>query len=190
MFQRKRKKYRLLDDSELISIYKSSEDKDAFAVIYERYGHLVMGTCMKYLKDEFEAEDLMSKIFEELGDKILKHAIENFKGWLYRVTKNECLMFLRKQKTRFLTERQEALLEDDSREPDRREEQLTLMERSLALLKSEQEKCLRLFYLEDKSYQEVSDLLEISLKQVKSAIQNGKRNLKLILIQNDEFRQS
>lgn len=189
MFQRKRKKYRLLEDAELIALYKSSRDRDAFSVIYERYGHLVMGTCMKYLKDEFEAEDLTSKIFEELGDKILKHEIDYFKGWLYRLSKNECLMFLRKQKTRFLNGSQVELLESEQQEPERREEQLTLMEKSLALLKSEQEKCLRLFYLEDKSYQEVSDLLEISLKQVKSAIQNGKRNLKIILIQNDEFKQ-
>jgi RNA polymerase sigma-70 factor (ECF subfamily) len=46
-----------------------------------------------------------------------------------------------------------------------------------------------LFYLENKSYQEVSDLLKLDMNQVKSAIQNGKRNLKLILIQNDEFKQ-
>ena len=179
MFQRKRKKYRLLGDHELISVYKTSQDKDSFAVIYERYGHLVMGTCMKYLKDEFEAQDLTSKIFEELGGKIFKHEIDNFKGWLYRLTKNECLMFLRKQSTRFLHNHRVELLEEEVKEPEIREAQLTLMEKSLALLKSEQEKCLRLFYLEDKSYQEVSDLMKINLNQVKSAIQNGKRNLKL-----------
>lgn len=191
MFQRKRKKYRLLEDAELIALYKESRDKDAFAVLYERYGHLVMGTCMKYLKDEMEAQDLTSKVFEELGDKIVRHEIEYFKGWLYRLAKNECLMFLRKQKTRFLNSHQVELLEEGNthEQPESREAQLTLMEKSLALLKSEQERCLRLFYLEDKSYQEVSDLLQISLNQVKSAIQNGKRNLKIILIQNDEFKQ-
>ncbi len=189
MFQRKRKKYRLLGDAELIAVYKESRDKDAFSVIYERYGHLMMGTCMKYLKDEMEAQDLTSKIFEELGDKIVRHDIDHFKGWLYRLTKNECLMFLRKQKTRFLHNHQVEMLEEEQKEPESKEAQLTLMEKSMALLKSEQERCLRLFYLEDKSYQEVSDLLQISLNQVKSAIQNGKRNLKLILIQNDEFKQ-
>lgn len=188
MFQRKRKKYRLLGDAELVSIYKVSRDKDSFSVIYERYGHLVMGTCMKYLKDEFEAEDLTSKIFEELGEKIFKHAIENFKGWLYRLTKNECLMFLRKQKSGFMYRVQVDTLTEEQKEPEQIEAQLSLMEKSLATLKADQESCLRLFYLEDKSYQEVSDLLQMDLKQVKSAIQNGKRNLKLILIQNDEFK--
>ena len=189
MFQRKRKKYRLLGDSELISAYRESRDRDSFSVIYERYGHLVMGTCMKYLKDEFEAEDLTSKIFEELGEKIIRHTIENFKGWLYRLTKNECLMFLRKQKTRFLHHAQIDSLAEAEKEPENKEAQLSLMERSMDALKPEQEKCLRLFYLEDKSYQEVADLLHLDMKQVKSAIQNGKRNLKIILIQNDEFKQ-
>lgn len=189
MFQRKKKKYRLLGDAELISIYKVSRDKDSYSVIYERYGHLVMGTCMKYLKDEFEAEDLTSKIFEELGEKLIKHTIDNFKGWLYRLTKNECLMFLRKSKTRFLNHNQVEILAEEEADPKQTEAQLLLMEKSLALLKPEQEKCVRLFYLEDKSYQEVSQILNLDIKQVKSAIQNGKRNLKIILIQNDEFKQ-
>lgn len=190
MFQRRRKKYRLLEDPELVAQYKIYGDADSFGVLYERYGHLVMGVCLKYLKDEFEAEDLSSKIFEELGQKIRKHTIDNFKGWLYQVTRNECLMFLRKNKPYFVREEQLQLAatEDNNSKPEA-EIQLTLLEHALARLKSDQEKCLRLFYLEDKSYNEVSSLLQMDLKQVKSAIQNGKRNLKIILTQNDEFRQ-
>jgi len=178
-----------MEDLDLISFYKESEDKDAFTVLYERYGHLVMGTCMKYLKDEFDAEDMTSKIFEELGQKILRHTIMNFKGWLYRLTKNECLMFLRKQKSGFIYKVSIDALSEDNKEPENTEQQLVLMEQSLSSLKSDQEKCIRLFYLEDKSYQEVADLLQLEIKKVKSAIQNGKRNLKLILVQNDEFNQ-
>jgi RNA polymerase sigma-70 factor (ECF subfamily) len=189
MFQRKRKKYRLLGDSELIAIYKESRDNDSFSIIYERYGHLVMGTCMKYLKDEFEAEDLTSKIFEELGDKIIKHSIDYFKGWIYRLTKNECLMYLRKQQTKFLNQVQIDLLAEESEQIENIEPKLVLLENTLSELKTDQEQCLRLFYLENKSYHEVSSILKLDLNQVKSAIQNGKRNLKLILIQNDEFKQ-
>jgi len=190
MFQRRRKKYRLLDDPELVAQYKADGDSDSFGVLYERYGHLVMGVCLKYLKDEFEAEDLTSKIFEELGQKIRKHTIDNFKGWLYQVTRNECLMFLRRHKPYFVRgeQLQLAATEENNSKPDV-EIQLTLLEHALPRLKSDQEKCLRLFYLEDKSYNEVSSLLQMDLKQVKSAIQNGKRNLKIILTQNDEFRQ-
>ena len=189
MFQRKIKKYRLLGDSELIAAYKENYESEIFGLIYERYGHLVMGTCMKYLKDEFEAEDLTSKIFEELGDKITKHPIDYFKGWLYRLTKNECLMYLRKQQTKFLNQIQIDLLSEETEIDKDIEPKLVLLENTLLLLKTEQEQCLRLFYLENKSYQEVSEILKIDMNQVKSAIQNGKRNLKLILIQNDEFKQ-
>jgi RNA polymerase sigma factor (sigma-70 family) len=189
MFQRKKRKYGTLDDSELITLYKSSKDVNAFAIVYERYSHLVFGTCLKYLKDEFEAEDLTSKIFEELSEKLLKHNIEYFKGWLYRLTKNECLMFLRKQKTKVLNCKQILLLEqNETSDVAQKEAQLTQLETQLNLLKDEQATCLKLFYLEDKSYQEVALLMNLDLKQVKSAIQNGKRNLKILLIQHDEFK--
>lgn len=189
MFQQKRKKYRLLQDSELIALFKQHHDSDSFGVIYERYGHLVMGTCMKYLKDEFEAEDLTSKIFEELGAKIIKYSIEYFKGWLYRLTKNECLMYLRKQPTPLLNKTQIDLLTENSGENDDLENKLSLLENTLSALKQDQQECLRLFYLENNSYQEVAEKLKLEIPHVKSAIQNGKRNLKLILIQHDEFKQ-
>lgn len=188
MFQRKHKKYRLLADADLIQLYKVSKDKIVYTILYERYGHLVMGTCMKYLKDEYEAEDLTSKIFEELSDKIVKYDIDNFKSWLYRLTKNECLMFFRKQKAQVLNQRQIEMLSENEIDNEEKEYQLTLLEKSIVKLKAEQQECIRLFYLEDKSYQQVSDLLQMDIKQVKSAIQNGKRNLKIILIQNDEFK--
>jgi DNA-directed RNA polymerase specialized sigma24 family protein len=41
----------------------------------------------------------------------------------------------------------------------------------------------RLFYLKELSYKEVADITQLDLKQVKSNIQNGKRNLQLILAQ-------
>lgn len=189
MFQRKKKKYRLLGDDELIAVYKKTQDQDAFAVIYERYGHLVMGVCLKYLKDETEAEDLTSSIFETMGQKICKHEIEYFKGWLHRLVKNECLMFLRKSKIQFLHQAQIEVLSEEKTDPQPLENQLIAVEDSLNQLKTDQATCLRLFYLENKSYQEVSLLTKLDLKQVKSAIQNGKRNLKLILIQHDEFKE-
>lgn len=189
MFQRKKKKYRLLADDELISVYKHTQERDAFAVIYERYGHLVMGVCLKYLKDETEAEDLTSSIFETLGQKICKHDIDYFKGWLYRLVKNECLMVLRKSKTHFLHTSQLEALSEEKTDPQLLENQLVAVEESLKQLKTDQATCLRLFYLDNKSYQEVSALTNLDLKQVKSAIQNGKRNLKLILIQHDEFNE-
>jgi RNA polymerase sigma-70 factor (ECF subfamily) len=55
------------------------------------------------------------------------------------------------------------------------------MEASLKELNPEQQQCVTLFYLQKKSYQEVSEETGFTLLQVKSYIQNGKRNLKLLI---------
>jgi RNA polymerase sigma factor (sigma-70 family) len=151
--------------------------------LYERYGHLVMGSCMNYLKQVENAEDLTMRIFGELGAKLLKHDVQHFKSWLYQVTRNECLQFLRKHKPGETTVIDELALPTRSAEQEeetiRLEEQLQLLEQAIQQLKDEQRTCVELFYLEQKSYNEISEQLSISLNTVKSAIQNGKRNLKI-----------
>ena len=148
-----------------------------------------MGTCMKYLKNKMIAEDLTMNIFEDLQTKIRKHEIQHFKSWLYRVTKNECLMHLRKKKIEISSDELQ-ILEDleDIQIIHAKEVKLTILEDALPDLKDEQRICLELFYLKDRSYQEISEELNIDIKQVKSAIQNGKRNLKLKLEEHNEFK--
>ncbi|MEO1383805.1 MAG: sigma-70 family RNA polymerase sigma factor [Bacteroidota bacterium] len=60
-----------------------------------------------------------------------------------------------------------------------KELQLQQMEQALTKLKLEQRVCVELFFLQKKSYQEVASETGYTLKQVKSYIQNGKRNLKI-----------
>ena len=188
MFLFKRSTYKNLDDTELIIKYKESPQSEIFAIIYERYGHLVMGVCLKYLKDEVEAQDLCSKIFEELGDKILKHSINYFKAWLYQLTKNECLMFLRKNHFYFISTDLIQLEEETNPEYESiKEIKFTLVEDAINLLNEEQALCIRLFYFENLSYIEITQKTNMHLKQVKSYIQNGKRNLKTLLQNHEEF---
>ena len=68
------------------------------------------------------------------------------------------------------------------------EEKLLKLETAIEELKDEHKKCLTHFYLEKKSYEEVALMTGFDLNQVKSFIQNGKRNLKLILEKHSEFR--
>jgi RNA polymerase sigma-70 factor (ECF subfamily) len=62
-----------------------------------------------------------------------------------------------------------------------KDRQLDLMTDCLQELNKEQKQCVTLFYLEKRSYNEIADLTGFSLMQVKSYIQNGKRNLKILL---------
>jgi len=184
----KNRKYRKLSDEELVLLIRQEQASHYVGILYERYGHLVFGLALKYLKNKNEAEDLTAHVFEHLFDKLQKHPIQYFKSWLYTLSRNECLMFLRKQKPQSdVSAEMYAIHEDPTEDLVEKEVQLELLEEKIALLKDEQQACIRLFYLEEKSYQQVSDDLNLPLSKVKSAIQNGKRNLKLLLEQHHEF---
>ena len=193
MFTNRRKKYRLMTDEELVNIYKDEKSSLCIEILYERYGHLVMGVSLKYLKKEVDAEDLCMKIFEDLQLKLINHSVLFFKSWLYMVVKNECFMILRKSKKETpveFIENYAVYSEDELEKINNKEINFNLLEMSLENLKGDQKKCIQLFYLEEKSYNEISELLNLPLTKVKSAIQNGKRNIKIILEKNDEFKKN
>jgi RNA polymerase sigma-70 factor, ECF subfamily len=188
MLFRKRITYHQLSDEDLVVRFQDGGSNEIIGEIYTRYGHLVMGTCMKYLKNSNDAEDMTMVIFERLPEKLRGHTIERFKSWLYMVTKNECLMLLRKKGRVTLEITKELEAEDDLHVVEEKEIQYTLLEAAIHELKEEQRLCIELFYLEKRSYQEITSLLKLDVKKVKSAIQNGKRNLKLILENRNEFK--
>ena len=149
---------------------------------------------MKYLKNENDSEDAVMDIFEKLLTDLQKHEVSNFKSWLYSVSKNHCLMKLRKDKT--IKYSNNDLIKTEGRivempEPMHlnskmeKELQLENLEKALQHLSKEQRTCLELFYLQQKCYKEVSSITTFSLKEVKSFIQNGKRNLKNHMITNN-----
>lgn len=188
MLFRKRTTYHQLSDEDLVSNYRNDKSSEIIGEIYKRYGHLVMGTCMKYLKNRADAEDMTMTIFEKLPHKLANHSIERFKSWLYMVTKNECLMLLRKKGHASAEITKELEANDELHIVEAKEVQYEILEEAIKDLKEEQRKCIELFYIESKSYQEITSLLKLDINKVKSAIQNGKRNLKLTLEKRNEFK--
>ncbi len=187
-----RKNIKLYEDSELVQLIQK-DNADALGVIFERYSHLVIGLCIKYLKDKMKAEDMMMRIFESLPSKVKKGEIQNFKSWLYSVSRNECLMELRKKKKEDGDIDNSLLYAEDESASELKmamlkEEEYQHLESAIEELKKEQKECINLFYLKRKSYDEVASLTGFDLKKVKSYIQNGKRNLKLILENKSGFR--
>lgn len=143
---------------------------------------------MKYLTDQEMAKDATQQIFFHVLQSVSRHKITNFKNWLYTVAKNHCLMQLRGSKQNRIEELKEELLDVrmDSKleELKAREALLDQMLTGLSLLGQEQKTCLSLYYLENHSYHEIADKTGYNGDQVKSYIQNGKRNLKNYLIKN------
>lgn len=175
-------------DEDLIKKYNSNKNLKELGNLYQRYMHLVYGVCLKYLKNRDESKDAVMQIFEKLIVEIEKHEVENFKSWLYVLTKNYCLMELRKKDSvsrRFQKYYDEKIMESTiDLHPIDGTDNLDLnlaLKNCIEKLKIEQKQCIELFYFEEKCYQEISDKLDISLNKVKSFIQNGKRNLKICL---------
>lgn len=179
-----------LSDEKLIAYFREKEDPEIIGVLFERYIHLVFGVCLKYLQDKEKARDTSMEIFEKLFEILPKYKIEKFPPWLHTISKNTCLMKQRK-KTRLLFEEEIAKKYEFDKIVEsntglhlyiEREKQLDNMEKAMGQLKREQELCIRLFYLQDMSYQDIADNMSLDIKQVKSYIQNGKRNLKNIIL--------
>lgn len=177
-------------DEDLIREYRHSGNPDLIGHLFNRYMHLVYGVCMKYFRDEEKSNDAVMEIFEGLFEKLRTQEIGSFKNWLYILAKNHCLMDLRKTgsrdkaRQRLTAESAQDFMEYLSLvhlndEPDE-EARIQNMIDSLENLRPEQRKCLELMYLEDRSYKEISDVTGFDLNAVKSHIQNGKRNLKIL----------
>ncbi|HEX8279485.1 MAG TPA: sigma-70 family RNA polymerase sigma factor, partial [Segetibacter sp.] len=141
--------------------------------------------CMKYLKDEEEAKDTVQQIFLKVITEIPKYRVDYFKSWLYMIAKNLCLMKIREKHGRVPVEISDKIISAEDvfskTELLEKDHTLSLIEEGLNELNAEQKLCVTLFYLKKKTYQQITDFTGYSLLQVKSYIQNGKRNLKMIV---------
>jgi RNA polymerase sigma factor (sigma-70 family) len=177
---------RHLSDKELIAAYKKSNDKQLVGELYKRYAHLVLGMCIHYFKDKDTAKDVVLMIFEKLFEELKKREVENFKGWLTFVVRNFCISEIRKMQTQqsrendYLYEVQNEMAAGEEEKPESNE-QIEQLEDALNTLNPFQKKCIELFYYRNMSYAQIVEITGYSINEVKSYIQNGKRNLKMIL---------
>jgi len=170
-------------DSVLLKRYYAEGNEKDFTELFSRYTPLVYGVCVKYLKDSDIAQDAVMQIFTRLLAVLRKEQPDHFKAWLYTLSKNHCLSELRKQRhTPFDAQLHEPFMETD--DELRLEDEERLMEGLAAAtqaLPEGQRICIELFFMESKSYQEIVDHSGYTYNEVKSFIQNGKRNLRNLL---------
>lgn len=174
-----------ISDNELLQNFYADNNNRWLGLLLQRYTMLLLGVCMKYLKNEEEAKDAVQQVFLKVIAELHKYKVDYFKSWLYMVARNHCLMQLRDKTGRLTKEINESLqIADDAVETGVYIEQdklLTQIDESLKELEPGQKTCVTLFYLEKKSYGDITIITGFSLMQVKSFIQNGKRNLKILV---------
>jgi len=179
-------KHRDISDQQLLERFYEDHDAEWLGILLPRYTLLLLGVCMKYLKNEEEAKDCVQQIFLKVITELKKYKVDYFKSWLYMVAKNHCLMKLRGNhgKTPIeLTERHMSATEEIPDTENLLQDEQAISHLSVALkeLSEEQKQCVILFYLQKNSYQEISEKTGFTMMQVKSYIQNGKRNLRLLI---------
>jgi RNA polymerase sigma-70 factor (ECF subfamily) len=188
--------YSFIPDEELVIRYKKKKDIGVLGELYKRYMYMVYGVCMKYLKNRDDSQDAVMQIFEVLVNDVVRFDIKNFKSWLFVVARNHCLMKLRKEtreRNRHDALYQEKFMEstaivhplDEDNEDMQKDELQERLKYCLDRLKTEQRRCVEMFYYSHLCYREIAAEMNIEEQKVKSHIQNGKRNLK-ICIENKE----
>jgi RNA polymerase sigma factor (sigma-70 family) len=174
-----------MTDQQLLERFYADRNNAWLGILLPRYTLLLLGVCMKYLKQEEEARDCVQQIFIKIITELSKYRVEYFKSWIYTIARNHCLMKLRDRPGRpaTLSDNMLAAWDDEAGKGQylEKDQLLELMEQSLDELATAQKRCVILFYLEKKSYQEICGITHFSQMQVKSYIQNGKRNLKLLI---------
>ncbi|MFK7970576.1 MAG: RNA polymerase sigma factor [Bacteroidia bacterium] len=195
MLFRKRHNIRQLSDEDLVSLYKREKEPNYVGELFERYTDLAFLVAMKYVKQEDNAKDVVMQVFEKMIKDLARYEVRNFKFWFHTVVKNQALAYLEKEQRNQRTiidmkngsdhlngnheEKLEAILDGADIETVR----IAELPQAIAELRPEQRTCIELFYLKQQSYKDISDHTGFTLMQVKSYIQNGKRNLKNTLSQ-------
>jgi RNA polymerase sigma-70 factor (ECF subfamily) len=181
-------------DATLLDLYKKNKDSKWLGILFERYALLVFGVCMKYLKQVNDAQDATQQVFEKAFSEIQKYDVVYFKSWIYSIAKNHCLMQLRgkgHQTVLFESFPEDMLERTDSQvstiqNENWLEQQSAELNQALQELSNDQKICIELFYFQKLSYKEIEQKTGYSFQQVKSHIQNGKRNLRIILEQKQK----
>ena len=174
-------------DQELVALYKRTNDAGVLSQLYQRYMDLAYGVCLKYLKDPEASKDAVLAVFGELLVKLKKHEVTQFRGWLYTVVKNHCLMQLRSTKNIKISSLEEGHMQF-TEEPHlngifEKEQRLNQLGDCMNSLSEEQRKAVELFYLKEKCYKEIVAMSGMEYNTVRSLIQNGRRNLRICMEQ-------
>ncbi|GLC89294.1 RNA polymerase sigma factor [Lysinibacillus piscis] len=157
-------------------------NKQAYTHIIEQYKNPLYATILRMTRQPHLAQDLVQEVFFKVYEQLGKYeATGSFKSWLYRVAINHCLDELRKKQYKIQNEQftEEQLIEAEhpeiiylKREKERQLEQL------LSTLPEQERMILLLRYSNELSYEEISELLHISLSDVRNKLHRSKKKMR------------
>jgi len=173
--------YRKLSDEELIYRYAHRNENIAVNYLFDRYGHLVFGICMKYLNEPLAAKRTTEEIFIKLLDDLKHFYIDQFKPWLFKMVNSYCQMESQNEVTVINNTIASTNINIENEIEKDREYTPELLNTAIKQLDVSQRNCIELFYVEKMNYTAISQKTTYTPQQIKTLIQKGKQNLKLKL---------
>ena len=164
-------------------------DTEAFDALVEKYYKIIFRLARKILKNYDDAEEITQSVFVKAYENLNKYNPKyKFFSWLYRITINETINFSKKKDH---TEKINENIVNDEYDPDKIYNQNELGEKiqdALMELDMIYRLPVVLKHFLNYSYKELSDLLGIPEKTVKSRLFTGRQLLKDILVKNSVFQ--
>ena len=173
-----------MSEQELISRIKQG-DQQAFKQIVDDFQAMVLNTCFQFVNDKDDAKDLAQDVFVEMYNSIY-----SFRGdakvstWLYRISVNKSLNFIKKHKRKFLIDDLESFFMNKSEETYNADKNMEDNERAKHLyaaihsLSKNQRIAFSLHKIDGVSYTEIAEIMNVSISSVESLIHRAKVNLK------------
>jgi RNA polymerase sigma-70 factor (ECF subfamily) len=189
-----------MNDNELIELILQG-DREKFGNLVERYSQMVFRTCMGFVHNREDAEDLTQEVFLRAFQSLAGFKCKSsFPTWIYRIAVNASLNFKRKHSGISLFERLESLFSGEKSaeknpvfsHPDDPEKILIEREHSLWLQKAldslpaNQRTAIILSKYEDLSQKEISEIMNLSVGAVEALLQRAKKNLRERLSAGDK----
>ncbi len=158
-------------------------EEEPFQVLFERYGDLVFGYCVKLLKDKERAEDASQDVWIKVIKNAEKYKSQGkFRAWLLQIARNTCFSLFRELKKNFGDDIGEDEVEDVSKENIldliSAEQDKAKLKECIGKLPENQRVALVVWMTEDKSYEEIAEQMETTVSAVKSLLFRGRQCLK------------
>jgi RNA polymerase sigma-70 factor (ECF subfamily) len=174
-----------LSDNEIIEKVRS-KDQELYSIIIERYQNKLLRYAVNLIKNEDKAIDIVQdsfiKAFVNLNGFDTK---KKFSSWIYRIVHNEAINIAKKY------QKEQPILEDFDFQSDEsvednfeQKEAITKVKKCLEEMQLLYSEPLALFYIDEKSYEEISDILRIPIGTVATRIRRAKILMKKICQKN------
>jgi len=156
--------------------------------LYDRFAPVLMGLCVRYVKDVAEAEDIMIKGFMKVFQNIGQYEGKgSFEGWLKRIMVNESLMYIRKNKSMYL----EVDIEYANREPNYNWASSHLdaedLQKLIEELPTGYRTIFNLYAIEGYSHKEIGEMLGINENTSKSQLSRARALLQKRILHLEEI---